>query len=132
MHPSTQNNLIMSDKRKLVIVITEGLDNERASVAWSIANGGVKCGLEVHVFLTSSAIDWVRKGAADNVHLNPKDPPMIDMIQFIRDQGCPIYVCPPCAEVRGYTQEHLLDGVIITGSGAIHEQFKQGAAALTF
>lgn len=63
--------------RKLVIVITEGLDNERASVAWSIANGGIKSGLEVHVFLTSSAIDWVRKGAADNVHLNPKDPPMI-------------------------------------------------------
>ncbi|MBC2840418.1 DsrE family protein [Robiginitalea sp. SC105] len=122
----------MSAKRKLVIVITEGLDNERASVAWSIANGGIKSGLEVHVFLTSSAIDWVRKGAADHVHLNPKDPPMIEMIQFVRDNGCPIYVCPPCAAVRGYSQEDLLDGVIITGSGAIHKQFIEGAAALTF
>lgn len=48
------------------------------------------------------------------------------------DNGCPIYVCPPCAQVRGYAQEDLLDGVIITGSGAIHKQFQEGAAALTF
>jgi predicted peroxiredoxin len=122
----------MTKKRKLVVVITEGLDNERASVAWSIANGGIKSGLEVSIFLTSAAIDWVRKGAADKVHLNPFDPPMIDMIQFVRDSGCPIYVCPPCAHVRGYDQESLLDGVIITGSGAIHKQFLEGAAALTF
>jgi predicted peroxiredoxin len=122
----------MTKSRKLVVVITEGLDNERASVAWSIANGGIKSGLEVSIFLTSSAIDWVRKGAADKVHLNPFDPPIIEMIQFVRDSGCPIYVCPPCANVRGYAQENLLDGVIITGSGAIHKQFLEGAAALTF
>ena len=122
----------MSEKRKLVIVITEGLDNERASVAWSIANGGIKSGLEVSIFLTSSAIDWVRKGAADHVHLNPFDPPMIEMIQYVRDSGCPIYVCPPCAKVRNYSEENLLDGVVITGSGAIHQQFLEGAAALTF
>ena len=31
----------MSDRKKLVVVVTNGLDNERSSVAWSIANGGV-------------------------------------------------------------------------------------------
>lgn len=122
----------MSEKKKLVIVITEGIDNERASVAWSIATGGIKSGLEVIIFLTSSAIDWVRKGAADKVHLNPFDPPMIEMIQFVRDAGSPIYVCPPCAKVRGYEAENLLDGVEITGSGAIHKHFLEGVPALTF
>ena len=122
----------MSDKKKLVIVITRGLDDERSSVAWSIANGAIKSGLDLTVFLTSSAIDWVRKGAADHVHLNPKDPPLIEMIQFVRDNGCNILVCPPCAEVRGYQAADLLDGVIITGSGAMHELIKEGAATLSF
>ena len=30
----------MSDQKKLVVVITNGFDNERSSVAWSVANGG--------------------------------------------------------------------------------------------
>jgi predicted peroxiredoxin len=122
----------MTDKKKLVILITRGLDDERSSVAWSIANGGIKSDLEVTIFLTSSAVDWVRKGAADRVHLNPFDPPMKDMIDSVREAGCTILVCPPCAEVRGYSAEDLLDGVIITGSGAMHELIKQGAATLCF
>ena len=122
----------MSDKKKLVIMITRGLDDERSSVAWSVANGAIKSDLDLSIFLTSSAIDWVRKGAADHVHLNPKDPPMIDMIQFVRDSGCTIMVCPPCAEVRGYSTEDLLEGVVITGSGAMHALIKEGAATLCF
>jgi predicted peroxiredoxin len=122
----------MTEKKKLVVLITRGLDDERSSVAWSVANGGIKSGLEVTIFLTSSAVDWVRKGAADKVVLNPLDPPMKDMIQAVRDAGCAILVCPPCAKVRGYTEEDLLEGVVITGSGAMHERIKEGAATLSF
>ena len=121
-----------NENRKLVVVITHGLDDERASVAWSIANGGINSGLDVSIFLASSAIDWVRKGAANRVHLNPEDPPMMDMIQKVIDNGCAISVCPPCAIVRGYTQDDLLEGVTIVGSVAIHDQIKEGAAVLTF
>jgi len=39
---------------------TNGFDNERSSVAWSIANGGVGMGFEVTMFLVSSGVDWVR------------------------------------------------------------------------
>ena len=122
----------MSDKNKVVIVIASGLEDERSSVAWSIANGGIKSGQDVTVFLTSSAVDWVRKGAADRVHLNPLDPPIMEMIQMVRDQGSAILVCPPYAEVRGYAQEDLLPGVIITGSLALHELIKEGASTLCF
>ncbi len=122
----------MSEKRKLVVVITRGLDDERSSVAWSIANGGINSGLDVSVFLVSSGVDWVRKGAADAVHLNPLDPPMKDMIQKVIDSGCPVGVCPPCAKVRGYGENDLMEGVTIVGSIAIHEPVRQGAAVLTF
>jgi predicted peroxiredoxin len=122
----------MSEKNKIVFVIASGLEDERSSVAWSIANGAIKSGQDVTVFLTSSAVDWVRKGAADRVRLNPLDPPIMEMIQVIREHGNAIMVCPPCAEVRGYTQEDFLPGVIIAGSLAIHELIKEGAATLCF
>lgn len=122
----------MSEKRKLVVVISRGLDDERSSVAWSIANGGINSGLDVSVFLVSSGVDWVRKGAADAAHLNPLDPPMIDMIRKVIDNGSNVGVCPPCAKVRGYNENDLLEGVTIVGSIAIHEPVKEGAAVLTF
>ncbi len=119
-------------KKKMVILMTCGLDDERSSVAWSVANGAINTGFEVTVFLTSSAVDCVRKGAADKVHLNPLDPTLGEMIQNLRSRGGAIFVCPPCAKVRGYTEDDLLDGVVITGSGAIHELVKDGAATLSF
>lgn len=122
----------MSEKKKLVIVISRGLDDERSSVAWSIANGGINSGLDVTIFLVSSGVDWVRKGAAKHVHLNPLDPTMQEMIQKVVDSGCTIGVCPPCAKVRGYAAEDLVEGVTIVGSSAIHEPIKEGAATLTF
>jgi len=122
----------MSEKKKLVVVVTCGLEDEKMSVAWSIANGGISTGLEVTMFLASSAVDCVRKGAADKVHLNPLDPTLGDMIKNLTSRGGKILVCPPCANVRGYAPEDLLDGVVITGSGAIHELIKAGAATLSF
>lgn len=122
----------MANNRDLVIVIACGLGDEKMSVAWSIANGGVKSGLKVTIFLTSSAVDCVRKGAADLVRLNPLDPPVGEMIENLQAQGVQILVCPPCAKVRGYSEEHLLDGVVITGSGTIHQLILKGAATLSF
>jgi len=122
----------MEEKKKLVIVVSAGFDDERASVAWSVANGGINSGLDVAMFLVSAGVDWVRKGAAESAHLNPLDPPMREMIEKVRSSGCTIMVCPPCAKARGYTEEDLLEGVVITGSGAMHELIKQGAATLSF
>jgi len=120
------------ETKKMVILITRGLDDERSSVAWSVANGALASGLELTIFLTSSGVDWARKGAADGVHLNPFDPTLKEMIQNVIAAGSTIMVCPPCAKVRGYTENDLIDGVIIAGSVSMHEVIKQGAATLSF
>ena len=122
----------METKKKIVVLMTRGFDDERASVAWSITNGGIKSGLEVSVFLTSSAVEWVRKGAAESAHLNPFDPTMKEMIQLVVDSGCKIMVCPPCLKARNIPESDLIEGVIVTGSGAMHELIKQGAEVLSF
>jgi predicted peroxiredoxin len=122
----------MSEKQKLVIVVTSGFSDERSSVAWSVANGGVNSGLDVTMFLVSSGVDWVRKGAAEDARPNPLDPPMRDMIEHVLANGCRILVCPPCARVRGYSEDDLIDDVEVVGSGAMHELIKEGAVTLSF
>ena len=115
---------------KLVIVASRGHDDERATVCWTIANGGLNAGLQVTMFLVSSALDVVRKGAIDHVRMNPFDPPMKELVEGFLARGGKILACPPCAKVRGYAQEHLIDGVTIVGSAALHALIKEGAATL--
>ena len=122
----------MSDTRKLVVIVTSGFNDERSSVAWSVANGGIASGYEVTMFLVSSGVDWVRKGAADIARLNPLDPPVNDMIQNVKDSGGTIMVCPPCAKVRGYEKEDFIEGVDLAGSTAMLGVVSEGAKTLTF
>ncbi len=122
----------MSDSKKLVIVVTNGLDNERSSVAWSVANGGIGMGFEVTMFLVSSGVDWIRKGAAETARLNPHDPSVGEMIQNVVDSGSEIMVCPPCAKVRGYEHLDFIDGVTMAGSAAMLGVVSEGASTLTF
>ena len=122
----------MADKKKLVVIVTNGADNERSSVAWSVANGGVASGMEVTMFLVSSGVDWVRKGALEHARLNPLDPTIGEMVKTVTDSGGKILVCPPCAGVRGYEQDDLMDGVTLAGSVAMLDVVQQGAEAITF
>jgi len=122
----------MADSNKIVVLITRGMDDERSSVAWSVANGAIASDMEVTIFLAAAGVDWVRKGAADAARLNPLDPPMKEMVQNVLQHGGTILACPPCAKVRGYTQDDLIEGVTLAGSVAMLEKVKQGASTLCF
>ena len=50
----------MSEQKKLVIVNSRGFDDERSSVAWSIANTASASNMDVTVFLVAAGVDWVR------------------------------------------------------------------------
>ena len=122
----------MSESRKLVVIVTRGCDDERSSVAWSVANGGIASGFEITMFLVSAGADWARKGAADHARLNPLDPPVTEMMQNVIDSGGRILVCPPCATVRGYAQENLIEGAQLAGSTTMLGVVSEGAKTLTF
>lgn len=122
----------MSDKQKMVVVVTQGFQDERASVAWSVANGGVGMGFEVTMFLVSSGVDWARKGAAEKARPNPLDPPIAEMMKNVLDSGGQILVCPPCAGVRGYEADDLIDSATLAGSPAMLAIAAENAITLTF
>ena len=122
----------MNDQKKLVLVVTRGCDDERSSVAWSIANGGLASGYQITMFLVSSGADWARKGAAANARPNPLDPPVAEMMQNVIDSGGNIWVCPPCAKMRGYEEENLIEGAELAGSVAMLNVVSEGARTMTF
>ncbi len=119
-----------NEAKKLVILLTRGLDDERATVAWTLANAGLASGQEVTVFLVSSGVDVARRGAADIARMNPVDPSMKDLMDGFVDNGGTIWACPPCATLRGYDQSDLIEGASITGAGPLHDLLKAGAATL--
>jgi len=111
--------------------MTRGADHELSSVAFTIACGGITSGLKVCVFLTSSAVDLVRRRSVDLTQVQPLDPLKALMDDFIK-RGGTLVACPPCVKSRGYTQEDFIDGVTIAGASVIHEKFKAGATSLSF
>ncbi|WP_105385494.1 DsrE family protein [Neorhizobium alkalisoli] len=116
---------------KLVVLVTRGIDSELSSVAFTIANGGISAGLKVSVFLTSAAIDLVRKGGQRMTHVPPLDP-LAQSIADFQSRGGTIWACPPCVKSRGYDQDDLLEGVVVVGASAMHTEIKEGAATLSF
>jgi predicted peroxiredoxin len=116
---------------KLVILVTRGIDSELSSVAFTIANGGLTAGLKVSIFLTSTAIDLVRRGGQSLTHVPPLQP-LAGLIKDFQKRGGVIWACTPCVQARGYRQPDLLDGVIITGASVMHTEIKEGAATLSF
>jgi predicted peroxiredoxin len=117
--------------RELVVLMTHGADHELSSVAFTIANGGMTAGLKVSVFLTSAAVDLVRKKSIDSTIVPPLEPLAALVADFIKRGGC-LWACTPCVKARGYEQNDLIGGVEIAGSSKIHELIKAGAATLSF
>jgi len=118
-------------QRKLVVLITHGTDHELSSVAFTIANGGMTAGLEVSVFLTSAGVDLVRRRASDTTHVRPLEP-LAALIQDFLKRGGTLWACTPCVNARGYTQDDLIPGTVITGASVMHELIRAGAATLSF
>ena len=119
------------DTRELVVLMTRGADHELSSVAFTIACGGITAGLKVTAFLTSAAVDLVRRRAVEMTQVTPLDPLKVLMEDFM-GRGGTVVACPPCVKARGYTQEDFIDGVVIAGASVVHEKIKAGAATLSF
>jgi len=115
---------------KTIVFLSRSIDDERSTVAWTLANAGVANGQDVTVFCVSAGVDVLRKGAADTVQMNPHDPSMKELIGKFMADGGTVWACPPCSTLRGYTEDQYIDGVKITGAGPVYDLIKQGAATI--
>lgn len=115
----------------LIIVMTKGIYDEVSTVGLTIANGALTSGKTVGLFLTSSAIDLVRKKGVDYTHVHPMES-LKSLLDAFMERGGDVWACPPCTTARGYDQDSLIDGVVIHGASVIMDRIRDGAATLTF
>ncbi len=119
------------NSRDLVVMISHGIDHELSSVGFTIANGGITAGLKVSIFLTSSGVDLVRKGAADATQVHPLEP-LADLIKDFMARGGTLWACTPCVKARGYDEDDLIEGTVVVGASSMLSLIKDGAGTLSF
>lgn len=120
-----------NETKKLVVLMTHGADHELSSVGFTIANGGITAGLDVSIFLTSAAVDLARKGAIETTEVRPLEP-LVQLVGDFLARGGTLWACTPCVRARGYQDEDLREGVVVTGASPMHALIKEGAATLSF
>lgn len=122
----------MSDQpKKLFVMITHSTEHDLSSVGFTIANGGLTAGLSVSVFLTSAGVDLVRKRSVDLTEVKPLEP-LKALIDDFLARGGTLYACTPCVRNRGYAEDDLIPGTIVSGASVMHNAIKEGAATLSF
>jgi predicted peroxiredoxin len=117
---------------KLLVNLSSGQDNiDKASVAFVVANAGIAGGQEVAVFLTVEAVLLAKQGYADSIQANGFKP-LKDLIDTFVTGGGMIWVCPPCASVRGVTENVLISGAVLAGGARLVEFLSQGAGSVSY
>ncbi|MBM4762999.1 DsrE family protein [Bacillus sp. B15-48] len=106
-------------------------DQDKATVAFVVANAAVASGQETVVFLNVEGAYLGAKGYADDIHEEGFAPLKQLMDQFI-EAGGNLWVCSPCYKKRELQEEDLLEGATIVGGAKVVEFLSLGAASITY
>jgi uncharacterized protein len=117
--------------RKLVVVVTNSANGDKATIAFTVANAALSAGMEVAVFLTSDGVDLCREGAAD-MSLTQPFLPLAELISKFTAQGGTLLVCGSCLKFRGMRPELNLPEAQVAGVATLVEWLAAGAATLSF
>lgn len=106
--------------RELVVKVTCGIEApERCNQGFTVAATAAAAGTSVSVWLTGEAA-WL--AVPDRSHLDlPMATPLPELIATILEAGT-LTVCGQCAARRELTEDQLLPGARIAGSGSFVEE----------
>ncbi len=110
---------------KILVHTTWGFtDPTRAGLAFAYAMTAKKKGLDVAVFLFHDAVTLARKDSYPLVMpIGP--PPLKESMDFLVQAGVPIYVCKPCYEYRGLSEQDLVETAELKGMDLFVELSKE-------
>ncbi len=115
---------------KLVLVLSHNANNDKSTVAFTIANAAIASGMEVGVFLASDGIEMGREGACDFTAVRPFKPAQELVDSFVTNGGV-LWACSPCVQHRGVAESEMVDGAVVTGAGPMIEWIAEGASTLS-
>lgn len=117
-------------KKKLVILLAHNANDDKSTVAFTIANASLSTGMEVAVFLTSDGVEISREGGYDLTLVQPFKA-LSDLVDTFLEKGGIVWACAPCYKHRGLKVEENVSKVVVTGAGPLIEWIQAGAATLS-
>lgn len=119
----------MAKTEKLVVLLAHGANDDKASVAFTIANAALSAGMKVGVFLTSDGVELARDGSCDLTQVPPFKK-LEELIDGFVQKGGVLWACSPCFQHHGLKQEETVEKTIVTGAGSLLEWIQDGAATV--
>ncbi|MDF1837238.1 MAG: DsrE family protein [Planctomycetota bacterium] len=117
--------------KKLVIVLTQNSNNDKATVAFTIANVALSNGTQVGMFLSSNGVELGRDKACELTVVRPFRP-LTALIEAFVENGGVLWTCAPCFKHRGLNVEEIVEGNLVTSAGPMLEWVTEGASTLCF
>lgn len=119
----------INPNKKLVLMLSHNANDDKSTVAFTIANAALSSGMEVGIFLTSDGVEMSREGACDYTNIKPFKPAFELVESFIAGGGV-VWACSPCFQHRGLKNEEVVEGAVVTGAGPMLQWIAEGASTL--
>ena len=119
----------MQDPKKLVVMLAHNSNDDRSSVAFTIANVALSSGMEVAVFLSSDGVELAREKACDMTAVAPFKK-LEELVDGFVEGGGVVWTCAPCFQHRGMNVEETVPGTVVTGAGPLLEWVADGASTI--
>jgi predicted peroxiredoxin len=126
---SHKEDIMAMKTDKLVVLVSHGANDDKATVGFTIANAALSSGMKVGVFLTSDGIELSREGSCDMTHVPPFKK-LTELVDTFVEKGGVLWACSPCFQHRGLKQDETVEKTLVTGAGPMLEWIQEGAATV--
>src|SRR5437870_11007987 len=117
---------------RFCVSLTHAKDNQdKATVAFVVANAAVGSGKETLVFLSVEGVRLSQKGYADDIR-EEGFAPLKELMENFANAGGAIYVCSPCFKKRGLAETSLVSGATIVGGAKLVEFLSDGTLCVSY
>jgi predicted peroxiredoxin len=117
---------------RFCVNLTHAKDNQdKATVAFVLANAAVGSGKETLVFLSVEGVRLAQKRYADDIH-EEGFTPLRELMENFAKAGGTIYVCSPCFKKRKLDENNLVAGATIVGGAKLVEFLSDGSPCLSY
>ncbi len=123
----------MSDtQEKLVVILTHGADDqERATLAFVMANAAQAMDVPCKVILQAGGVTLAVKGVAEHVHA-PSLPSLTELMKSYQEAGGRLYVCAPCCQARKIGKEDFVGNAEMVTSGFVIDELMGAKTVLSY
>src|SRR5207249_9790281 len=117
---------------RFCVNLTHAKDNQdKATVAFVLANAALGSGKETLVFLSVEGVRLAQKGYADDIR-EEGFTPLRELMENFAKAGGTIYVCSPCFKKRTLDENKLVAGATIVRGATLVEVLADGSPCFSF